>query len=417
VIVRALKRLVKAGLSAIGYRLVSERCAGSGTVRHRAEYGWVHAMPDRLPMVDVAVIAPRGGGGEAMAVRLLKAFGKAVKDEAGKTGGPRQGDFWAVWSETFLGELAAVLKRDNPAALAEHMDTIFQKSATHGLGRGADAFRNAMKSSRLHASFYMDKLAVLGVAVGALPMENPEQGRWGENLFSNPDDLVAGIERAVGFSVRPPAVCGNFGVRVGEGIFHPTDIGNIYVAWKSREMLRSRENPAVCEIGAGHGGLAYFARRPGLRRYAIVDLPVVNVIQGYYLLSALPLEDVRLYGEGELDLADGVGVFPYWCFREFGDRSVDLVINQDSFPVISRGVVLDYLAAMRRNTSGYFMSINQESRGSAMRAGAVQQVVPELVAECGGFHRIARTQYWIRRGYVEEIYAVGGAPEAGQNPC
>ena len=103
-IVRALKRPVKAGLSAIGYRLVSERGAASETIRHRAEHGWVHAMPDRLPMVDVAVIAPRGGGDEAIAVRLLEALGKAVKDEAGKTGGPRQGDFWAVWSETFLGE-------------------------------------------------------------------------------------------------------------------------------------------------------------------------------------------------------------------------------------------------------------------------------------------------------------------------
>ena len=82
-----------------------------------------------------------------------------------------------------------------------------------------------------------------------------------------------------------------------------------------------------------------------------------------------------------------------------------MVVNQDSFPEIERAFVVDYLRHIRR-FAGRLLSINQEAAAVAAADGRCQHVVSELVDSVGGFVRVSRVPYWLRRGYVEEIYEV-----------
>ena len=50
-----------------------------------------------------------------------------------------------------------------------------------------------------------------------------------------------------------------------------------------------------------------------------------------------------------------------------------------------------------------FLSVNQEAKAYVPGVGP-QQCVAELVDEAGGFERVSRQRYWMRQGYVEEVY-------------
>jgi hypothetical protein len=80
-------------------------------------------------------------------------------------------------------------------------------------------------------------------------------------------------------------------------------------------------------------------------------------------------------------------------------------VNQDSFPEIHRETVLEYLDWIKRASRRFFYSINHESRPRGYGV-ELQQNVPQLVEQVGGYTRLSRIPYWLRRGYVAELYRV-----------
>ncbi len=146
--------------------------------------------------------------------------------------------------------------------------------------------------------------------------------------------------------------------------------------------------------------------RLGVRSYTLLDLPHINVVQGWYLLKSRPDANVVLYGEVGRGEAERLEVLPYFSTEELREDSFDLVLNQDSFPEVNRDAVLAYLAWIKK-AARFFLSINQESRPPLGTKGA-QLNVPELVALTGGYRRVSRDLYWLRKGYTTEFYAVAG---------
>jgi len=121
----------------------------------------------------------------------------------------------------------------------------------------------------------------------------------------------------------------------------------------------------------------------------------MNVVQGYALLTAG--HTVSLLGE-----PDGpVRVRPWWHLATAAP--CDVVVNQDSFPEIDGTFVRSYLQQIAK-TSACFLSINQEGEAAANADGVLQHVVGRLAAETPGLTRISRAPYWIRKGYVEEVW-------------
>jgi hypothetical protein len=90
-----------------------------------------------------------------------------------------------------------------------------------------------------------------------------------------------------------------------------------------------------------------------------------------------------------------------WNCTEVPDRHFKLIANQDSFPEINRRIFDAYVQQIKRTCSGYFLSINHEV------GDPIEQLnVSKLLGAESGLARIAQSPYWIRKGYVEELYRV-----------
>jgi hypothetical protein len=343
-----------------------------------------------------------------IAERLLIAYQLSEKDA-----GQRPNEYKDVWSHIQIHQptfFSALEKRD-PVFLAHYLCNMSRHDATHGIGQGYTEYLKIKLNPlyRRNVSLYTkDKLVSLAEAVGAIPCENPEQGAWGKNIALPIDELVNAVEQVIGMNITPPAIDGGLLKIIGTfSKFSERDLNAIYTAWSLSNILREYPDKAICEIGAGIGRAAYWSCRFGVNLYAIIDLPHINVIQGYYLLKSCPPDtSIRLYGEsaGEEQQNRKIVILPPHCIEKFPSKQFDLVLNQDSFPEIHADIVRKYLIHIKR-ISRRFLSINHESCPQGTEV-FTQIRVQNIIEEVGGYDRLWRMPYWLRRGYVIELYGV-----------
>jgi hypothetical protein len=346
---------------------------------------------------------------ESIAARLIKAFNKAAEDERTIYPASKE-DIWRGLQKGSHAPFLQLLSDENMSALAAYLCNMSRLGISEGLVQGANEYRRIIASRKYRrwlAIFNADRLVALAEALGVLPCENPEQGKFGFNIYSNLDEVVEKIEKYLQISVIPPDVEGGlFKLRTKKGTINHRDVFAVYTAWMIRELLKGQSTAKVCEIGAGIGKVAYYAHLLGIKSYTIVDLPYVNVLQGYYLIKCLPQANITLYGESKENSDDTIEILPYWSFEQKQNGSYDLTLNQDSFPEIDKATVLNYLKNIKMNTKKYFLSVNQESRAIEPAHDFEQNVVSELAKEAGGFRRVCRVPFWLRKGYVEEVFEI-----------
>jgi hypothetical protein len=199
--------------------------------------------------------------------------------------------------------------------------------------------------------------------------------------------------------VLPQVVGSAFGIGTRHGILSTRDILSLYAGLRIKALTPANSS-AVCEIGGGLGGAAYYANRLGVSRYTIIDLPLVSLLQGYFLLNTLPDAKIALYGEDTPDAA--IRLLPTYAFNS-APGPFDLLFNQDSMPEIHRDYSIAYLRDARQKNIPQFLSINQEAR-AMQNSNDRQTAVRELVEEAGGYRPQYRFRHWIRAGYVEEFF-------------
>lgn len=363
-------------------------------VHHAYPYGLLYSpvqFPEAEPVSDADV---------ALAERLLRAYRRAVQDEERAIHRAKD-DVWNVIENAYHPEFIGILREGDPRKLAEKLAVAFLDPISHGLGPGPmvrDVCRTEEGNAGI-ATLCLDRLISLAEAMGLLTVENPDQGKWGENVYEPPDEVAAKIEQALGIPICPPPACSYFGMPVNGKLLFAKSCEHIYSAWRLWELGGGAAG-SICEIGGGYGGVAYYMVRMGLQRYTIFDLPRINVLQGYYLVKTLPETAVSLYGEPEA----GIRVLPYWESAKEPAGRFTAALNQDSFPEIAAVIVLDYLRDLRRSVAGPLLSINQESQAPSTCPEHLQNLVPDLVRQAGGYHRTGRFPYWLRKGYVEEVY-------------
>jgi putative sugar O-methyltransferase len=366
-------------------------------IQHPPVYGQPHISLSRTK-------SQPGARHLEVADRLIHAFIAASRDEADRriTG---SGD--DVWTEIQRGELAhfwGVIERRDPRALSEYLLRFGEDGMRFG---GLTFFQdgyNQINDEALIALSYFDKAVCLAEAMGCIRHENPEQGEWGENLYRNVDEIFDAIEEEFGAPITPPQhTTGVFGIRTSRGVFHYRHMNALYAAWRIRGML-SCQADAVCEFGGGLGAIPYFLRGLGVRDYTIYDLPIANVFAGHFLMNSLSPEHVVLYGEK--DCADAIKVLPYWQHLDAPDKQFELTINQDSFPEIDAATVRSYISNIQKTTRKYFISINHEAESPVPNSNKRHLNVSRLMGLFPSFRRIQRSRYWIREGYVEEVYAI-----------
>jgi hypothetical protein len=247
-----------------------------------------------------------------------------------------------------------------------------------------------------------DVLVSFAEAVGVARLTSPEQdpSAHARPLAGNLDDIYVRLVRTLDLAMTQPPVAGAGAFRVAGDLVSVDSLTHAYTLARLRE-LGVRPDSRILEIGGGYGSLAELAFRNGFRNVTVVDLPWVNVLQGYYLLMTCPPEAVTLYGES------GHGplrVLPDWCFDGFGPASFDAVVNTNSLPEMPPAVAGNYLRGVRGILAdGPFLSINQEAKQQIADLAPLN-CVAELVAKGGGYRRASRQRYWLRPGYVEEVY-------------
>jgi hypothetical protein len=341
--------------------------------------------------------AADGPARERIAQRLIGAYQYAVQDAGSSTMQAANSDLWTAIVAQHMPELLSILNSADATALARFLRHFGAEYTWFGgLTLGLDGYFRARDAGEL-AALYADKLACLAEAVGAAPRECPEQGDYAVLPGRPVDELVAAIEQEIGITIEPPrGVVHTVGLRSSRGPLHYRHFNALYSA-----MLAAGLGKRICEFGAGLALTAMYARRLGALEYTIFDLPLVNVIAGNYLLCALGEHAVSLYREPET--ADTVRVLPFWTCCEEPAQRFDVALNQDSFPEIDEALVRRYVDEIARTTTGHFISINQEARAPISDAGR-HLWVAGLLSEDRRFARIRRSPYWLREGYVEEIY-------------
>lgn len=292
-------------------------------------------------------------------------------------------------------DFLAALGRGDVAAVTVTLARMFTTELTGGLGHSHPSHIPQLRAggaSHVHLGF-TDTLVSLAEAIGAARVTHITRDAT-SHLHPLDRDLNALFDATatkLGFDPVFPAVGAAYGFGVSGRLVTTDGLIHAYNAHRLRQ-LGANSAGTVFEIGGGYGCLALMACRAGIGHYTIFDRPWVNALQGYFLIRTLPEGTVRLYGED----AGDVRVLPDWKLGDEPAKACDLLVNTDSLPEMVPAAVKDYLRTIRHVTRGAFLSVNQEA--------TARPCVAELAAEVGGFEVLSRQRYWMRQGYVEEVY-------------
>jgi len=324
-----------------------------------------------------------------MAQRLSDAYNFAIECFPG-----HGGSFWAQNDER-NAELITALR-------AGHLDTISEMAndpGRHSLFWGIDGLTKGFfpekttASSELEPSMWLhsDCILRLAEAVGAEPLWYPEGFPIRRGKIDI-DQVLDAIERKIGTAIDFPNPFPNeFGIRTSRGVASYRTFQAIYQAWRLLCLSRTI-GQRIVEVGPGIGRTAYYARKFGLSNYTTVDLPLGNVAQACFLSRALGEDAIALPGEsaqiGQIRIET-----PSWFLTT--EERFDIVLNVDSMTEMSFDNANAYVEKIVA-TSCAFVSINHEVNTFKTAD------LPALKGVSG-----QRFPYWMRKGYVEDIYISG----------
>ncbi|UGY10666.1 putative sugar O-methyltransferase [Phyllobacterium pellucidum] len=230
-------------------------------------------------------------------------------------------------------------------------------------------------------------IEALASAVGVARVNNPEapdhyppEQRTSDQLI----DLINPIVRAE----FPNPFPNEFGLSLKAGVANLRAVFAIYQQYRTLQMLRIGNGSSVLEIGAGLGRTVYYCHQSGVKDYTIIDLPMTNLAQGYFLGRTLGAENVCLFGE---DYRPGaVRILPPACLS---DVKADVVVNVDSLTEMDRSAADTYVKHALE-TAKVLLSINHE-----VNSFTANQVIKAHAPDI----ELMRYPAPMRAGYIEEI--------------
>jgi hypothetical protein len=245
----------------------------------------------------------------------------------------------------------------------------------------------------LYALWLFDALCQLGEALGARRVSyletEPKQVGMHDAASRTTNEIVDQIDAILGIRLRfPNPFAGELGLPSSRGVIGFRAIQAVYQAWRIAQIINKKPGAKVLEIGAGLGRTAYYANLLGISNYRIIDIPLTNAAQGYFLGRVLGPSAMRLYGEQN---DSSLSIMPSTVVEE-STETYDLIVNVDSWTEMTPDVAKAYwgFAKLRTRT---VLSINHEHNPFTVRSMYSEH--PDV--------RVTRHPYWVRRGYVEEV--------------
>lgn len=344
--------------------------------------------------------------------RLIAAYRKATLSKSKIENST--GQLWSRVIVKYYGKLASTMESENAEELARILSSMFREDFVYGVATGSivDNARSFI-GAKIWSMKYQDNVIALAEYLGIVRNESTQQGVKGYALKDGLDTVVAKIEKTIGISMDFPDIGAPYGVKANNSLITMEHPEHIYVALRIseaiRDYLKDRESHLLklAEIGAGFGGLTYWMiklKKINVGTYTIIDLPLMNVLQGYFLAKAFGASTVKLYGENS-DTKTVISILPAIAFETEIKSDIDVLINENSMPEMSNEIVENYILFVKKRMSGFFFSYNHEAY--SVVGGKPQVFVPEIVERVGGFNRLSRNASWVRGGYVEEVYRCG----------
>lgn len=270
----------------------------------------------------------------------------------------------------------------------ENLDNMANNGLVHGFFGGTHQVVNE------HA------VISLAQALGVYGIQNPENGNsvfpTSNYLGVSTDDILNAIEKKIGFAIDLPRfVGGRKDTMTGRGIITDRHCHYLYVAKRITDLFPNRDT-RIIEVGAGLGLLGYFLDKLGYKDYTTIDLAYTNVCQAWFLHKNLSERELILSNEVENPFCschnDKIKILHSSDFSEASIESYDLMVNMDGLTEMKEHVAFGYFRSRVANT---LLSINHEVNKFR---------VCELDPNEKFRKREYRYPFWVRHGYVEELY-------------
>jgi hypothetical protein len=372
-----------------------------------------HFMPTGLPNAELSLKSATSEPVDLeVCERLATSYQKAMREQTRLFPTISAQDMWDVVKDKHYVAFHELLMKGDAKAIAKELTNGIRAEFAFGLGSGPGWFQRAsdVDTAPAISAIILDRLVAVCEALGVIPLENPEHKPWGANIYIEPEDLCAGLEKKLGISISNPSHLGLFGIRAGDRLITVRTPDFVYTASLLHRVGTAASGRKCLEIGGGFGGCAYFSALLGCEKHDIFDLPMVSVLQGFFLCKSLGLDKVRLFGEA--DRGQVISLLPNWEIQTAKAQGYDIAFSQDVLPELHGDRISEYLREIQRVTRYAFVTINHENpyeiSGYSQESGEHREAASfrRLLDSTSGLVPLSRAPYWIRKGYVEEIYLV-----------
>lgn len=255
----------------------------------------------------------------------------------------------------------------------------------HGFFGGTDA---------VYTSGIINKFAA---ALGIYGLENPEGGAnplpRANNIIYSDLELLTKIQAILDFDITfPPFIGGRIIIKTPYGIVTERHLHYLWVVKRILELCPDR-NTKIVEIGGGIGLLGWYLDRLGYKDFTIIDLSRINACQTYFLYKNLPHRNFILSGEAEnpYENTDDIKILHSTDFVNVPKNRWDIMINIDGLTEMGKDVAFNYVDS---DCSPMLLSINHEVNNYRMCELNTSKKL------------IYRYPFWLREGYVEELYKI-----------
>lgn len=242
---------------------------------------------------------------------------------------------------------------------------------------------------------HKDAIIRLAEAMGVICIHAPEGGplnapKIDGNLFTE-SYLLKKIEKK-GLPINLPMFCGGMEkTKTDYGIITERHCYYLWILKLILDLFPDRETPII-EIGAGLGILGYFLDKVGYKNYTIIDLAYSNLLQSYFLYKNLPERKI-IFSDTKNPFAkqyeNCIKILHSSDFEKIKNAKFGIMINTDSFTEMLIGDADKYI---NNDCSDLLLSINHE-------------VNDFRVIDISRRKLLYRYPFWLRKGYVEELYS------------
>jgi hypothetical protein len=236
-------------------------------------------------------------------------------------------------------------------------------------------------------------ILILLDAIGLQPI--PYEDRpLGEIRELEVETSLQQLDRALRQRVEfPNPFRGEVGLSTERGTASFRAIQALYQAWRVQQLLNRSDRRTVLEIGPGIGRTAYYASKAGAH-YTTLDLPLGVIAQACFLGATLGPGRIWLFGEDPKSASGKIRLFPSTMMGSIKDNFA-VILNVDSMTEMGQQAASE-LTRWIGARGAAFLSINHEANGFTVKQLAESHFADDSL--------VSRSPYWMRRGYVEELY-------------